>query len=59
MTYRLNIVVLWNVMLGQHHILEDSSLHICPYENFKSLSPHIAEWVDGFSEKEEEEEEES
>lgn len=31
--------------------------HSCPYENFKSHSPHIGEWDDGFSEKEEEEEE--
>jgi len=44
-------------MLGQHHILQDSRLHSCPYENLKSHSPHIGEWDDGFSEKEEEEEE--
>jgi hypothetical protein len=31
MTYKLNIAVLWNVMVGQHHILQDSSLHSCPY----------------------------
>ena len=59
MTYRLNIAVLWNVMLGQHHIPQESSLCSCSYENFRSHSPHIGEWDDGFSEKEEEEEEES
>jgi len=55
MTYKLKIAVLWNFVLGQH-ILQDSNLHSCPYENFKSHSPHIGEWDDEFSEKEEEEE---
>jgi hypothetical protein len=45
-------------MLGQYHILQVSSFRSCPHKNVKSHSSHIGE-CDGFSEKEEEEEEES
>jgi hypothetical protein len=36
----------------------ESGLHSYTHENFKSHSQQIGEWDDGFSEKEEEEEEE-